>query len=145
MDEYSNITTNVITLKFIIQTVPPWLSGKVHNKGFPCRGTDSFFSLAIASCRKIYFIQNCLVSQFLPTIMADTYEYPPAFNSYPPLQLLHAATFPTSLKLQHHFFITRAKIVFSEVFKVKSTLQVDRYLQEEIVSPIACKTREISH
>jgi hypothetical protein len=66
--------------------------------------------------------------------MADTYEYPPSLKTYRPLQFERTGIYPASLKLRHHFFITRAKIVFLEVFETANTVRVDRYMQEEMVS-----------
>jgi hypothetical protein len=43
--------------------------------------------------------------------MAETYEYPPLLKLYCPLQFNCSGNYPESLKIRHHFFITRAKII----------------------------------
>ncbi len=71
--------------------------------------------------------------------MAQSYEFPPSLKTYRPLQADRPGLYSMALKLQHHFFITRAKIVFQEVLKVDNTVRVERYLQEEIVC-YTCRT-----
>src|SRR5258705_2790572 len=72
-------------------------------------------------------------SYLFQTIMSQTYEYPPSLKTYHSLQEDRPGAYTLALKLQHHFFITRAKIVFQEVLKVDNTVQVVRYMQEAIV------------
>src|SRR5260370_19796171 len=72
-------------------------------------------------------------SYFSQAIMSQTYEYPPSLKTYRSLQEDRPGAYTLALKLQHHFFITRAKIVFQEVLKVDNTVRVERYMQEEIV------------
>lgn len=65
--------------------------------------------------------------------MADTYEFPPSLSSYRPLQFDRSGLYPSTLRLRHHFFITRVKIIFKEILKVPNTDRVDSYFQEEMV------------
>jgi hypothetical protein len=66
--------------------------------------------------------------------MAESYEYPPALIQHRPLQYNRQGLHPATLKLRHHFFLTRAKIVFHEVFAgCIITSQGEIFLQEELV------------
>ena len=76
--------------------------------------------------------------------MAETFEYPPSLANYSPLQYQYSEAFPITLKLRHHFFITRAKIVLLAIMNIGHTVRVDRHLQEEIVSKTIFHTIEIA-
>ena len=82
----------------------------------------------------ISLMSDCLSS----TLMAQSYAYPPSLIQHRPLQHGRERLHPATLKLRHHFFLTRVKIVYQEVLTgaVQSVdIQVDRYLQEELVNP----------
>ena len=68
--------------------------------------------------------------------MAETYEYPPSLNHYRPINFSYGAHVQSNLKLKHHFFLTRVKIVFREVVKFKAidAAKTDYFLQNEVVS-----------
>jgi hypothetical protein len=55
------------------------------------------------------------------TLMADASENPPVFVSTHPFHLDRNGILPTSLRLQHHFFLTRFKIVVREVAPLDKT------------------------
>ena len=65
--------------------------------------------------------------------MADSYEYPPSLIQHRPLQYNRQGLYPATLKLRHHFFLTRVKIVFQEVLTACIYGHVEDYLQEELV------------
>lgn len=68
------------------------------------------------------------------TIMAESYEYPPSLTNYRPLQFERALYRPISFKLRHHFFITRAKILFKECMLYRDLSdQFQRNFDAEIV------------
>jgi hypothetical protein len=68
------------------------------------------------------------------TIMAETYEFPPSLTDYRPLQYERTGIYPPMLKLRHHFFLTRIKIVFKEMVSLPTTIREDWFFHEEMVS-----------
>ena len=65
--------------------------------------------------------------------MAESYEYPPALFHHRPLQYNRQDLHPATLKLRHHFFLTRVKIVFQEVLAGCVDSQVEDFLELELV------------
>jgi hypothetical protein len=65
--------------------------------------------------------------------MAESYEYPPRLIQHRPLQYNRQGLYPATLKLRHHFFLTRVKIIFREVLTGSMTDEVEEYLQQELV------------
>jgi hypothetical protein len=77
------------------------------------------------------------------TAMAETYEYPPSLANYRPLQFDRTGIYPVALRLRHHFFLTRIKIVFKEVMGASNDVRVDWFFQEELVR--FCNNKDTIH
>jgi len=69
--------------------------------------------------------------------MAETYEFPPSLSQYRPIEFYQSNYHPATLKLSHHFFLTRAKIVMKEAILALNPAKADQFVQAEIVSLIS--------
>ena len=71
----------------------------------------------------------------LPPFMAETFEYPPAFVPRRPLKYEHAGVLPITLRLSHHFFLTRLKMVVKVVYGSReATAYLFAGVRSELVS-----------
>jgi len=66
--------------------------------------------------------------------MAESYEYPSTLTHYRPLDFAQSSYYPVAFKLRHHFFLTRAKIIFKELLFIPKSDLYQRNLEREIVS-----------
>ena len=64
---------------------------------------------------------------------ATTYEYPPSFSQNRPLRTDRTRPYPSALRLRHHFFLTRLKIILKDTMSMKQTSLMERKIQQEIV------------
>jgi len=64
---------------------------------------------------------------------ATTYEFPPSFSQHRPLRTDRSRPYPSALRLRHHFFLTRLKIILKDTMSMKQTSLMERNIQEEIV------------
>jgi hypothetical protein len=64
---------------------------------------------------------------------ATTHEYPPSFSQNRPLRTDRSRPYPSALRLRHHFFLTRLKIILKDTISMKQTSLMERKIQQEIV------------
>jgi hypothetical protein len=66
--------------------------------------------------------------------MATSFEYPPAFLNPGPLQFGGKPIFPSIMKLRHHFFLCRLKVILQSILKQPCTVYLANGLRHETVS-----------
>lgn len=67
--------------------------------------------------------------------MSQTFEYPPAFVGYHPLQHHNKIILETLYRLRHHFFLTRLKYGLGKIVSYPFTERRRAGLKTAIVSP----------
>lgn len=66
--------------------------------------------------------------------MPETFEYPPVFSGYHPLQHHNKIVLETIYRLRHHFFLTRLKYGLSKIIEYPFSARRRAGLKSAIVS-----------
>ena len=67
------------------------------------------------------------------TMMQSNLENPPTLAAWRPLQYEHQGSFPSTLKLRHHFFLCRLKVAMLEIYARPPDVYLYEGLRQEVV------------